>query len=325
VAIVTSNASIVVPFVLGVAVAAPLYNQLRGPNSSPISFALFMGTAMSITAFPVLARILRERKLQATRLGSLATACAALNDVTAWCMLAAVVVLVKSSGGGGASLLLTLGGTILFAAFMLVVVRRWLPGWDAARQRRGHLSQSLLSGILLFTLASAIVTELLGIHAMFGAFLAGAVMPKTQAFIRELNEKLEDVTVVLLIPLYFAFTGLRTSIALFGDQANLWLVCGLLIVLAAAGKCFGATAAARWSGLPLREAGALGILMNTRGLVELVVLNVGLDIGVLSPSLFAMMVLMALTTTFMTSPALQWFYPPHLQKQPQLEDVLVVA
>ena len=313
IAAATSTASIAVPFALGVAAALPLYDRLRGPQASPTSFALFMGTAMSITAFPVLARILREQRLQATPLGLLATACAALNDVTAWCMLAAIVVIVRSSQGA-VSLGITLGGTMLFGAFMLLVVRRWLPRLEAARARTGTLGHGLLAVTLLVTLASAAFAELIGIHAMFGAFLAGVVMPKDEAFVRELNGKLEDLTVVLLIPLYFAFTGLRTSIVLFGGDAGLWGVTGLLILLATVGKWAGAAVAAHWTGLPAREAGALGLLMNTRGLVELVVLNVGLDIGVLSPPLFAMMVLMALATTFVTTPLLAWIYPEDVRE-----------
>jgi Kef-type K+ transport system membrane component KefB len=308
IAVITSHVSIAVPFVLGAALALPLFADLAGPQATPLTFALFMGTAMSITAFPVLARILRERGMQGSQLGALATACAAIDDVTAWCMLAAVVVIVQTSQAG-ASLGVTVGGTLAFAAFMLFVGRRWLIGLETAHARAGRLTNELLTVTLLVMLVSAVITELLGIHALFGAFLAGAVMPKDKAFMRALSDKLEDVTVVLLVPLYFAFTGLRTSVGLFGSDPKLWAVCGLIILVASLGKFGGATFASYRTGLPLRAAGALGVLMNTRGLVELVVLNVGLDIGVLSPQLFAMMVLMALATTLMTSPLLQWIYP----------------
>jgi K+:H+ antiporter len=304
-ALITSYVSIAIPFALGVGLALTLFNVLAGPQGTPLTFALFMGTAMSITAFPVLARILRERGMLGTRLGGLAIACAAIDDVTAWCMLATVVVIVRAFQSG-ASLVLTVGGTITFAAFMLVVVRRWLKRLATTRERAGYVSQELLVVTLLVTLSSALVTELIGIHALFGAFLAGVIMPKDRAFIRELREKLEDLTIVLLVPLYFAFTGLRTSVVLFGSEPALWAICLLIIVIASIGKWGGASIASYWTGLAPREASILGVLMNTRGLVELVVLNVGLDIGVLSPTLFAMMVLMALATTFMTTPLLQW-------------------
>jgi Kef-type K+ transport system membrane component KefB len=281
-----------------------------------------MGTAMSVTAFPVLARILRERNLQRTPLGSLATACAAFGDVSAWCMLAAVVVIVRAAESS-MPLGVTVGGTLLFGAFMFLVARRRLAWLATARTRAGGLSQDLLTLVLLVTLVSAVGTELLGIHAIFGAFIAGAVMPRDSGFVRELTEKLEDVTVVLLVPLYFAFTGLRTSVALLGSEINLWAICALVTLVAVLGKWGGATLAAWWTGLPFRESSALGVLLNTRGLVELVVLNVGLDIGVLSPTLFAMLVLMALVTTFMTSPLLAWVYPTNWEKQPEQKAVRI--
>jgi Kef-type K+ transport system membrane component KefB len=170
-------------------------------------------------------------------------------------------------------------------------------------QRRGEVSKDLIAVVLLIVLASSLATELLGIHALFGAFLVGAIMPKDAGFVRTLTEKLEDVTVVLLLPLFFAFTGLRTSIGLVSGS-EMWLYCTLIITVAVVGKFGGATVAARVSGMNWSEASALGVLMNTRGLVELVVLNIGLDIGVISPALFTMMVIMALTTTFMTTPLL---------------------
>jgi Kef-type K+ transport system membrane component KefB len=308
IAVITSHVSIAVPFVLGALIAIPLYGEFAGAKSSPLTFALFLGTAMSITAFPVLARILRERELTGTRLGQLATACAAIDDVTAWCMLAAVVVVVQSSQAG-ASLWITVGGTVVFGSFMLLVVRQWLSRLADAQRRAGRMTNELLTITLLIMFASALITELIGIHALFGAFLAGAIMPKMPAFMHALNERLEDVTVVLLVPIYFAFTGLRTSIGLFATEPVLWAVCIGIILVAVAGKYVGATFAASRTGIPLREASALGVLMNTRGLVELVVLNVGLDVGVLSPLLFAMMVVMALTTTFMTTPLLNLIYP----------------
>jgi Kef-type K+ transport system membrane component KefB len=300
-AVITSHASILVPFLLGTLLALYLYPRLS--DGVPFThFALFMGTAMSITAFPVLARILTERRLLRTSLGGVAIACAAVDDVTAWSILAGVVLLVRATGGGHL-LWLTIFGSLVYIAVMLSVGRKALRHLETKYQRRGELSKDLMAVILLVVVVSSLATEWLGIHALFGAFLAGAIMPKDSGFVRTLTEKLEDVTVVLLLPLFFAFTGLRTSIGLVSGS-EMWFYCALIITVAVLGKFLGASVAARVSGMSWSEASALGVLMNTRGLVELVVLNIGLDIGVISPALFAMMVIMALTTTFMTTPLL---------------------
>jgi len=309
-AVVTSHASIVAPFFLGALLSLLLYPRLSDDSVTFTGFALFMGAAMSVTAFPVLARILSERGLTKTRVGAVAIACAAVDDVTAWCILAGVVAVVRS-GDGAHSLWITLAGAAAFVAVMLGPVRPVLAQLEGAFHRHGRLTQDLLGGILLLGLASASVTEYLGIHALFGAFFAGAVMPKGERFVHALTGKLEDVTVVLLLPLFFAFTGLRTSFALL-EGAEMWGYAGLIILVAVAGKWGGSTLAARFTGMSWREAGAVGVLMNTRGLMELVILNIGLDIGVISPALFAMMVLMALVTTFMTSPLLEWIYPARM-------------
>ncbi|HEX8829914.1 MAG TPA: cation:proton antiporter [Longimicrobium sp.] len=309
-ALVTSHASIVAPFFLGALVSLFLYPRLSHDGVTFTGFALFMGAAMSVTAFPVLARILRERNLLKTRVGTVAIACAAVDDVTAWCILAGVVAVVRS-GSGATSLWLTLGGSAAFVAVMVVGVRPVLARAEGAFHRSGRLTQDLLGVILLLGLASAWVTEYVGIHALFGAFLAGAIMPKGERFVHALTEKLEDLTVVLLLPLFFAFTGLRTAFGLVSG-AGMWGYAALIILVAVAGKWGGSTLAARFTGMTWREAGAVGVLMNTRGLMELVILNIGLDIGVISPALFAMMVLMALVTTFMTSPLLEWIYPARL-------------
>lgn len=306
-ALVTSHASIVAPFFLGALVSLLLYPRFSDDSVTFTGFALFMGAAMSVTAFPVLARILTERGLTKTRVGAVAIACAAVDDVTAWCILAGVVAVVRS-GTGAHPLWVTLAGSAAFVAVMLGLVRPVLARLEGAFRRRGALTQDLLGGVLLLGLASAWVTEYLGIHALFGAFLAGAVMPKGERFVHALTGKLEDVTVVLLLPLFFAFTGLRTSLGLL-EGAEMWGYAALIILVAVAGKWGGSTLAARFTGMTWREAGAVGVLMNTRGLMELVILNIGLDIGVISPALFAMMVLMALVTTFMTSPLLEWIYP----------------
>ena len=202
---------------------------------------------------------------------------------------------------------LTILGSLVYIAVMLSFGRKALRQVETRYRRRGEVSKDMIAVILLVVVASSLATELLGIHALFGAFLVGAIMPKDTNFVRTLNEKFEDVTVVLLLPLFFAFTGLRTSMGLVSGS-EMWFYCVLIISVAVVGKFGGASIAARVSGMKWSEASALGVLMNTRGLVELVVLNIGLDIGVISPALFAMMVIMALTTTFMTTPLLDLIY-----------------
>lgn len=312
-AVITSQVSIVVPFGLGVALALYLHPLFSPPGTGFTEFALFIGAAMSVTAFPVLSRILVERNLLRTRVGTITIACAAVDDVSAWCILAGVIALVRAAGAE--AFLVTLGGTILFAGFVIGIVRPGLRRLEAYYHSRGRITQDALAVTLLLLLASAWTTEWLGIHALFGAFLFGAVLPKDRDFARDLTEKLEDLTVVFLLPLFFAYTGLRTQIGLL-DSGALWVTCGLIILVAVAGKFGGSTLAARATGLTWREAGALGVLMNTRGLMELIILTIGLELGVIPPVLFAMLVLMALATTFMTTPVLEWIYPlRHLRKE----------
>jgi len=310
-ALAISYSGIVLPFLMGVLLSLYLYPRLGDGGVTYTHFALFVGTAMSITAFPVLARILVETGLVRTPLGTVTLASAAADDVAAWCILAGVVVLVRADAAIGSPALMLLG-LAAYAGVMLFGMRRALRGLEAIYRRHGRLGQGLLAFLLLLVLASAGVTEWLGLHALFGAFLMGAVLPKERGFVRAIAERLEDVTAVLLLPLFFAFTGLRTRIDLVSG-AGMWLLCALIIVVAVAGKLGGASLAARLAGMTWREAGALGVLMNTRGLMELVILNIGLDIGIISPTLFAMMVLMALTTTFMTVPLLEWIYPVRLR------------
>jgi Kef-type K+ transport system membrane component KefB len=305
-AVVTSHVSILAPFLLGTLLALYLYPRLSDSSVPFINFALFIGIAMSITAFPVLARILTERNLLRTRVGSLTITCAAVDDVTGWCILAGVVLLVRAAERT-IPLWATLAGVIVYILVMIFIVRPLMGRLERVYEKRGKLTQDVMAFIFLLVLLSGLVTEWLGIHALFGAFLVGAIMPKHHHFVQALTQKLEDAAVVLLLPLFFAFTGLRTSIGLVSGS-QMWLYCGLIILVAIAGKFGGSTLAARVTGTPWREASTLGILMNTRGLMELVVLNIGLDIGILSPTLFTMMVLMALATTFMTAPLLQWVY-----------------
>jgi Kef-type K+ transport system membrane component KefB len=298
--IAISHSSIVVPFILGALIALGLFTHYAPGEVSFTSFALFMGIAMSITAFPVLARILTDQKLDRTELGVLALSCAAADDVTAWCLLAFVVGVTKAQLGAA---LTTLVLSAAFIIFMVKVVRpataRW---WGPTGQQTltGEATALLLGGVLV----SALTTELIGIHALFGAFLLGAIIPHDGVVPREVRGKIDDFVSILLLPLFFAYTGMRTEIGLLSQGAD-WLVCGLIIVTATAGKFGGSLIAARLTGLDWRLSTSLGVLMNTRGLMELIVLNIGLDLGVISPILFAMMVIMALVTTMATAPLLR--------------------
>ena len=301
-AVLTSHVSITFPFLLGTFLALYLYPRLSNDHVSFTSFGLFVGAAMSITAFPVLARILTERRMLESRLGTIAVACAAVDDVTGWSILAYIVLLIRSADAA-APMKLMLGGVIAFAVIMIAGVRPPLRRFEKTFLERGALSESALALILVLVLGAALCTESLGVHALFGAFLMGAIMPKDQRFVQYVVDRFETIVVVLLLPLFFALTGLRTQIGLVSG-VGMWVTCGAIVFVAVAGKLGGSALAAWLMGLPLKEAAALGTLMNTRGLMELVVLNIGLDVKVISPALFSMMVLMALITTFMTTPLL---------------------
>lgn len=308
--VLTSFGSIMAPFILAFILAMYLYPRLSDNSVRFISFALFMGAAMSITAFPVLARILTERNMLQTRLGTVAITCAAVNDVTGWCILAYIVLLIRATNAGN-SIWLTVGGLCAFVLVMIYGVRRLLRRFEAFYRERGHLSENAIALMLLLALASALCTEYLGIHLLFGSFLMGVIMPKEQKFVRYILDRFEAIVITLLLPLFFAFTGLKTNIGLI-KGSNMWMYCGLIILVATLGKLGGSMLAAWWTGMPVREAAGLGTLMNTRGLMELVILNIGLEIKVISPALFSMMVLMALATTFMTSPLLQIICPDRI-------------
>ena len=305
--VLISHTSIVVPFALGAVLALYIYPVLSEPSVAFSSFTLFMGAAMSITAFPVLARILTERRLLRTKVGAVTITCAAVDDVTAWCILAFVVSIVRSTAVSEAVWTTVLA--VAYTLLMLLVVRRFLERLAARGSDREGMTQNAVAVTFVLLFLSAWATELIGIHALFGAFLMGAIIPRTGGFARVLAEKLEDIVVIVFLPTFFALSGLRTEIGLLNTPAA-WLQCALIIFVACLGKFGGSFIAARWTGLGWREASALGILMNTRGLMELIVLNIGLDLGVISPTLFTMMVLMALFTTFITSPILQVVYPP---------------
>jgi Kef-type K+ transport system membrane component KefB/nucleotide-binding universal stress UspA family protein len=305
--VVISHSSIILPCLLGALLGLYLYPRLSSPEVPFASFVLFMGVSMSITAFPVLARILAERRLLKTKIGALTITCAAVDDVTAWCLLAFVVSIAKSTNLAQAAFTVALA--IGYIAAMYFLVRPFLRRLGAVSASKDGLTQNLVAVTLLILLASSWTTELIGIHALFGAFMLGAVMPKEGHFSRLLAEKLEDLVVVFLLPMFFAYSGLRTQLGLL-DSSHAWVMCGLIILVACVGKFGGSALAGKLTGLSWREAGALGILMNTRGLMELIVLNIGLDLKVISPTLFAMMVIMALVTTFMTTPLLEVVYPP---------------
>jgi len=300
-AIVVSHTSIVVPFLLGAALALFLYEALAPASVRFVSFALFLGIAMSITAFPVLARILEDRRLQDTPLGSMAITCAAVDDVTAWCGLAVVIAIANSTGVSGA--LMAIGLTLCFIAIMLFLIRPRLNRFVALRVAQSRQTKSLLAVVLAFVFACAWLTESIGIHALFGAFLAGVVMPSVAGVRSFVKEKFEAFGSVALLPLFFAFTGLRTEIRLLNDWLG-WVMCLAIVVVAVAGKLGGSMLAARWAHLSWRDSFGLGVLMNTRGLVELVVLNIGYDLGILSARIFVMLVITALATTLMTAPLL---------------------
>jgi len=300
-AVVISHASIIFPFTLGIGLAYFIYHQFAPEGVEFLSFALFMGIAMSITAFPVLARIVQERGIHKTKLGTIVITCAAADDITAWCILATVIAIVKA--GSFVSSLYVIGLAIGYVFLMLKIVRPFLKRVGELKNSRQSLSKPVVAIFLLTLIVSAYTTEIIGIHALFGAFMAGAIMPDNAKFRSIIIEKVEDVSVIVLLPLFFVFTGLRTKIGLI-DSPYLWKVTALIIIVAVVGKFLGSTLAAKFVGQNWRDSLTIGALMNTRGLMELIVLNIGLDLKVLSPEVFTMMVIMALLTTFMTGPAL---------------------
>jgi len=338
-AVAVSHASIVAPFLLGIAIAKLLHPDLAPTGVSFLPFALFMGAAMSITAFPVLARILEERNLLTSRVGSIAIAAAAVDDATAWCILAAVLAFANAtighdtSGSGWTTFAITLSSTVAFVLTAALVLRPALAAWlraalaaceRANKQASEFVGAPVVSVAVVAALVFALITEKLGVHALFGAFVAGAIVPRSTVALRNASgrasgerasphlaesiaDRLDSVVSAVLLPVFFAFTGLRTSVGLISG-AGLWAVFALVLLVAVVGKIGGAATAAKLTGMSWRDALTVGALMNTRGLMELVILNVGLDIGVISPALFAMMVLMALVTTVMTSPLVAWIY-----------------
>jgi Kef-type K+ transport system membrane component KefB len=304
-AIAVSQASIAIPFALGAALAVFLHPRLATAGTPVFVFAAFFGTAMSITAFPVLARILGERRLLRSDLGSVAMCCAAVDDLTGWLLMAAIVLYVRAPVGG-LPLWMVLAGTVAYIFVMVWLVRPAVQRMGRRYEAAG-IGEGVFASVLLLLLVSSWTTERLGLHAVFGAFLLGAILPRHDGLLKNLHERLNDLTVVVLLPLFFAFSGLRSSVRLL-DSLEAWLCCAVVVAVAIAGKLGGSLFAARLTGMSWREASALGILMNTRGLMELVLLNIGLDLGVISQTVFTMLVVMALVTTFMTAPVLEWVY-----------------
>ncbi len=305
-AVAISIASLAVPFALGAVLAFALHAPLSEGAAGVTELALFLGTAMSITAFPVLARIVIDRGLLGTTVGALALVCAAVNDVVGWLLMGGVLLVV---GAGGGSPWLAVVGTVVYAVFMLTAGRRGLGLLLRAFHARHAVTLHLFALVLLIVLVSAAITEWLGVHPLFGAFLAGVAMPKDPAFVRELARRLEDVTVVLLLPTFFVVSGLRTHVGVL-DRAEMWLYFAAVLAVAVAGKIGGTAIAARVTGKTWREATALGVLVNTRGLVELVLLNIGYEAGIIAAPLFTMLVLMAIATTFMAGSLFDLVYSP---------------
>ena len=299
--LVISHAGILVPFFLGIVASYWIYEEYAAAQTAFLPFALFIGISMSITAFPVLARIIQERNMTKTSLGTLAIASAANDDVTAWCLLAVVIAIAKA--GTFASALYAIGLTVLYIIIMFMVVRPFLKKVGEVYANQEVINKTFVALILLILIISSTLTEIIGIHALFGAFMAGVVMPPSIGFRKVMMEKVEDIALVFFLPLFFAFTGLRTGIGLINSPA-LWGVCLLLITVAVAGKLGGCAVAARLVGESWKDSFTIGTLMNTRGLMELVALNIGYEMGVLPPSIFVILVIMALVTTFMTTPLL---------------------
>jgi Kef-type K+ transport system membrane component KefB len=304
-AVLIGHAGIAVPTLLGVGLAFLFYDSLAQPGARFIDFALFVAISISVTAFPVLVRILQDRKILTTPLGQFAAACAAVGDATAWALLALIVALPKSADFRSAGVCLFLA--LLFVIVMFGLVRPSLPKLLRREAlERAKLPKGTLAVVVCFVLISALTTQLLGIHALFGAFLAGLVMPNVGSFREKLVTRVENLSSVFLLPVFFAFSGLRTQVGLLQNGTD-WAICLLIIAVAITGKLGGTVITARFEGMNWRDSLQLGALMNTRGLMELIALNLGYELHILSQRLFSMLVIMALVTTMMTGPLLSLF------------------
>ena len=312
IAIATSISGIILPLIIGVLLAYFLFPTLGGPKATLLSFTLLVGTSMAITAFPVLARFLAEKNMLSTKVGILALTCAAIDDVVAWCLLALVITVAHSQSP--LSIATTLGCIFLFIACMFLLVRPLLNyGVRFIRSK-----QILMAMSICLLLLAAYTTNAIGIHPIFGAFLMGIVLPR-KAFFVEFVRDIDRMNSLLFLPLFFVYSGLQTHLGLI-STLWLWCICLLVLLSACAGKILGGTSAVRLMGKSWHEAFSLGILMNTRGLVELIVLNIGLQLGILSPTLFAMLVIMALVTTMMASPLLAFLGYKQTRSQDAVEE-----
>jgi Kef-type K+ transport system membrane component KefB len=300
-----SNTALLVPLMLGMLVALPLY-PLLAPDIRFPAFALFVGVSMSITAFPVLARIISERRMLKRPLGSLALSAAAVDDVSAWFLIALATAV--AGAGSGVEVLETIGWTAVFCLGMAFLVRPILARAAVAREEAGRVPGTWITIIFAGVLLSAIATETIGIAVIFGAFVMGLAMPRHAGLSEDVTRRVEDFVLTLLLPLFFAYTGLRTNVGLLGRGELIWITIALS-VLAIAGKYGGTLIAARVIRLPWRQSAVLGALMNTRGLTELIVLNLALSLGAISAALFAALVVMALVTTFMAGPVIRLLDP----------------
>jgi Kef-type K+ transport system membrane component KefB len=303
--LLVSQATFVIPLALGI-LLAPQLEPLAGAGVSMSTFALFIGAVLATTAFPVLARILDERQLLRSRVGAVTVTAAAIDDVLAWCLLAFVVGSARAKGLDDAVLTCVLA--LAYVAVMFLVVRPLLARLARSIGPNAVLSRDRVALLMLLLFASSWLTHAIGIHALFGAFLLGALVPREGSLAHVLSERLGDLVVVMLLPLFFAYSGVRTQIGLL-DSADAWLTCGWIALIACVGKFGTGTLAARWGGLPWKQASAVGVLMNARGLIVLIMLNIGLDLGVIGPTLFTMLVLVALFTTFLATPVLDAVHP----------------
>lgn len=297
--ILISHTSTIVPFFFGMLTAYFVYEKYADKSIPFLSFALFIGIAMSITAFPVLARIIQEKGLTKTHLGVITLASAANGDITAWCLLAVVIAIAQA--GTMLSAVYNIGFSILYIVIMFLAIRPFLRMVGQIYHNKEVIDKGIVAFILLLLVISSYFTEILGLHALFGAFIAGVVMPENIKFRKIMTEKVEDVSLALFLPLFFASTGLRTEIGLI-DSSEQWILCTIFILVAIVGKFGGAMFSARFVGESWKDSLYIGALMNTRGLMELVVLTIGYEMGILTPSIFVMLVIMTLVTTFMTTP-----------------------
>jgi Kef-type K+ transport system membrane component KefB len=303
-AVSVSAVGVILPFGLGFLLGRWMAAQL-GLTGSWINFALFMGTAMSITAIPILGRIMVELNINRTRIGALTISAAAIDDVSGWIILALVTAAVRSTLNP-LTFALMVFETLAFVVVMIWFVRPLLKRWTTRHLKThgGTLTLNGLAILLVAILLAATVTNLIGIFSIFGAFFFGAMLFDQHEFRQAVQERLRDFVTVFFLPIFFTYTGLRTDVGTMTGAA-LWAMCALVLIVAIAGKFGGCWFAARLNGLPWREAAMVGVMMNTRALMELIVINVGFDLGIIPQSVYFMLVFMAVFTTYLTTPVLR--------------------